>query len=511
AEEKLQALSNAGSHVRAASGCGPVGRRLRGDRLARAFRERRGRRGHAPGSGARRGAHVALRPQRARAGARARRHGTHRRDPARRQRPVLLGDRTRAAARRRRRRPARDGMQQLSRSRARAGVRRAAALAARRRADPHRLRPRRPLLQRAARPADRRVRRDWRAPGVHRASSRRGRRGPPRQRRRRTRARARARRAGPPPLRHRERTAAAHHDARPHRRLRIGPRGLRIEHRSGRRRPGRLLARRRDLGDDAASRCEHARDVRVRAERRDGARRAARPPRPRRRRPGGDLARGLRRHPGRARLRSDPLHGAHPAGGDGRDGRRSRARTAERGAARPPRARRSAAARQHRPAGALMLDLRIERVETLPVALPTRATFAVSGGSVARAGEPSVRVLVKVTASDGTFGWGEATPIPSWTYETLESIATTIDRYLAPVARAIAVWDTDALARAFDRAINRGFSIGAPLAKAAVDVAVHDVLGKALSLPVYALLGGLRAERIPLGWIVSTEGAGGAE
>ncbi|HZO92232.1 MAG TPA: enolase C-terminal domain-like protein [Candidatus Baltobacteraceae bacterium] len=158
-----------------------------------------------------------------------------------------------------------------------------------------------------------------------------------------------------------------------------------------------------------------------------------------------------------------------------------------------------------------MLDLRIERVETLPVALPTRATFAVSGGSVARAGEPSVRVLVKVTASDGTFGWGEATPIPSWTYETLESIATTIDRYLAPVARGIAVWDTDALARAFDRAINRGFSIGAPLAKAAVDVAVHDVLGKALSLPVYALLGGLRAERIPLGWIVSTEGAGGAE
>jgi muconate cycloisomerase len=158
-----------------------------------------------------------------------------------------------------------------------------------------------------------------------------------------------------------------------------------------------------------------------------------------------------------------------------------------------------------------MTELTIARVETLPVALPTRASFAVSGGSVARAGEPSVRVLVKVTASDGTFGWGEATPIPSWTYETLESIATTIDRYLAPAARGIAVWDLDALTRAFDRAINRGFSIGAPLAKAAVDVAVHDLLGKALGLPVYALLGGRRATRIALGWIVSTEGAGGAE
>ena len=126
------------------------------------------------------------------------------------------------------------------------------------------------------------------------------------------------------------------------------------------------------------------------------------------------------------------------------------------------------------------IDLKIARVETFPVALPTLADFAVSGGSVARAGEPSIRVLVKVTADDGTFGWGEATPIPSWTYETLESITSTIDRYLAPVAIGIPVWDFDRLTRAFDRAINRGFSIGMPLAKAAIDVAVYDLLGKAL-------------------------------
>ncbi len=158
-----------------------------------------------------------------------------------------------------------------------------------------------------------------------------------------------------------------------------------------------------------------------------------------------------------------------------------------------------------------MTDLTIARVETLPVALPTLADFAVSGGSVARAGQPSVRVLVKVTASDGTFGWGEATPIPSWTYETLESIATTIDRYLAPVALGIPLWDLDRLTRVFDRAINRGFSIGAPLAKAAVDVAVHDAFGKSLGLPVCALLGARRTERIPLGWIVSSEGGGGRQ
>ncbi len=157
------------------------------------------------------------------------------------------------------------------------------------------------------------------------------------------------------------------------------------------------------------------------------------------------------------------------------------------------------------------IDLKIAKVETFPVALPTIADFAVSGGSVATKGKPSIRVLVKVTADDGTFGWGEATPIPSWTYETLESITTTIDNYLAPVAIGIPVWDTDRLTRAFDRAINRGFSIGMPLAKGAIDVAVWDLLGKALGLPVYALLGGKRVDTIKLGWIVSTEGPGGAE
>jgi len=157
------------------------------------------------------------------------------------------------------------------------------------------------------------------------------------------------------------------------------------------------------------------------------------------------------------------------------------------------------------------IDLKIAKVEVFPVALPTIADFAVAGGSVARKGEPSIRVLCKVTADDGTFGWGEATPIPSWTYETLESITSTIEKYLAPVAIGTPVWDTDGLQRKFDRAINRGFSIGMPLAKAAVDVAVWDLLGKALNMPVYALLGGKQVDEIELAWIVSTEGPGGAE
>ncbi|OQO89349.1 mandelate racemase [Saccharomonospora piscinae] len=147
-------------------------------------------------------------------------------------------------------------------------------------------------------------------------------------------------------------------------------------------------------------------------------------------------------------------------------------------------------------------ELRIERIETFAVALPTLRSFGVSGGAVATVGQPSIRVLVKVSA-DGVCGWGEATPIPAWTYETAESIVTTIDRYLAPAVLGTACWDLDGVTSAFDRAVNRGFTIGAPLAKAAVDTALHDLLGRALGVPVSTLWGQRRRDELTLGWMVS--------
>ncbi|MFF5990542.1 mandelate racemase/muconate lactonizing enzyme family protein [Prauserella flavalba] len=153
-----------------------------------------------------------------------------------------------------------------------------------------------------------------------------------------------------------------------------------------------------------------------------------------------------------------------------------------------------------------MRDLTIDRIETFAVPLPTLRSFGVSGGSVAVAGSPSIRVLVKVSAG-GVPGWGEATPIPAWTYETTESIVTTIDRYLAPAVLGRPCWDLDGVTTAFDRAINRGFTIGSPLAKAAVDMALHDLLGRALGVPVSTLWGRRRRDRITLGWMVSGQTA----
>lgn len=147
-------------------------------------------------------------------------------------------------------------------------------------------------------------------------------------------------------------------------------------------------------------------------------------------------------------------------------------------------------------------DLVIDDVRTYAVGLPTKRSFGVSGGAVTVVGRPTVRILVKVSAG-GTHGWGEATPIPAWTYETAESIFTTIDRYLAPAVLGLPAWQHDKVTSLFDRVINRGLTIGAPLAKGAIDMALHDLVGRALGLPLGVLWGARRCETVQLAWIVS--------
>ncbi|MEU4363612.1 enolase C-terminal domain-like protein [Promicromonospora sp. NPDC023987] len=146
--------------------------------------------------------------------------------------------------------------------------------------------------------------------------------------------------------------------------------------------------------------------------------------------------------------------------------------------------------------------LLIERVDVFAVRLPTKAAFAIAGGTVTSADSTTTRILVRVEAGDHA-GWGEATPTPAWTYETAESIFTTIDRYLGPAIVGHPVWDLDGVARRFDTVINRGISIGAPLAKSAVDLALHDLVGRALGVSVGELWGQRRRDDIELGWIVS--------
>ena len=149
--------------------------------------------------------------------------------------------------------------------------------------------------------------------------------------------------------------------------------------------------------------------------------------------------------------------------------------------------------------------MNIAKVEVFVLGFAFKSTFVLAGGVAGDADTLSHRVLVKLTTASGVTGWGEATPTPRWTYETTETIVSTLRNYLVPAVLGLPVWNLDALHRAMERAINPGVTPGSPLAKSALDVAAHDAWGRTLGVPVYQLLGACRREAFDLTWMISVE------
>jgi muconate cycloisomerase len=152
-----------------------------------------------------------------------------------------------------------------------------------------------------------------------------------------------------------------------------------------------------------------------------------------------------------------------------------------------------------------LADIVIEAIEVTIVNLPCKSTFHLAGGDFSQAGQPTPRALVKVVGSNGVAGWGEVTPCPTWCYETSETITSTLRKYLGPALVGMPAWNLDAICRKMDRVINPGATIGQPLAKSGIDVAVHDMLARTLGVPLYVLLGGKRLDQIQLSYIVSAK------
>lgn len=118
-------------------------------------------------------------------------------------------------------------------------------------------------------------------------------------------------------------------------------------------------------------------------------------------------------------------------------------------------------------------------------------------------GERRYAVFVKITCESGVSGWGESVPIPTWSYETPESVASTLEKYLAPVLIGRNPFDFAGAHQAMNRAIAPSFSTGMPIAKAGVDLALHDLAGRLRGESVAALWGKKPLSRIPLSWTVN--------
>ena len=145
----------------------------------------------------------------------------------------------------------------------------------------------------------------------------------------------------------------------------------------------------------------------------------------------------------------------------------------------------------------------IQSIDVIPLHLPVAQTLTLSRGAATNTSAGAPHILVKITDHAGLVGWGEARPSHRWSYETEETVLTTIRHYLAP---ALLQQDESDIARChsvMDSVIAPGVQIGQPIAKSAVDMALHDLLGKQRGLSIGALLGRGREAPVSLCYVVS--------
>ena len=102
-----------------------------------------------------------------------------------------------------------------------------------------------------------------------------------------------------------------------------------------------------------------------------------------------------------------------------------------------------------------------------------------------------LHVIVRLDGPEGTFGWGEASPLPRFTGETAESIQQMIERGFFPRLRGA---DGANPKEVQDRL--ESIAYGNTAAKAALDMARYDLEARTLGVPEYVLLGGRRRESV---------------
>src|SRR5438067_8432404 len=141
--------------------------------------------------------------------------------------------------------------------------------------------------------------------------------------------------------------------------------------------------------------------------------------------------------------------------------------------------------------------MKITRIETIPIRVPLKAELAIRSG---RGGAHTVSpfLLVKVHTDAGLIGLGEASCTPRWSGEDQVTGAHLIRAYLEPLLLGEDPTRVEALTAKFRLAFAANY-----FTKAAVEMALWDLAGKAAGKPVYELLGGKVREFVPTKWSVS--------
>jgi o-succinylbenzoate synthase len=121
-----------------------------------------------------------------------------------------------------------------------------------------------------------------------------------------------------------------------------------------------------------------------------------------------------------------------------------------------------------------------------------RSQFSIFGGST----DYVESIFVRLTDECGCTGIGETTPMPAYSGVTVAAAETALTQRLLPAVRR-----SDASPRNVHRALDAA-DPGDALAKAAVDIASFDLIGRHFGVPAVEFLGGAVRAEVPLVWVL---------
>jgi L-alanine-DL-glutamate epimerase-like enolase superfamily enzyme len=135
----------------------------------------------------------------------------------------------------------------------------------------------------------------------------------------------------------------------------------------------------------------------------------------------------------------------------------------------------------------------IDKIEVCEVRVPrhSRNRIKTTYGTV-----PDAHFALVLVHSGGVTGVGEAATERWWTGEDAASVRHAVEEFLAPelVGRRVGIRQAVKIMEAA--------TVGHPYAKAAVEIAMWDVLGKLVNKPLYVLLGGGDASPVPVKYVI---------
>lgn len=142
------------------------------------------------------------------------------------------------------------------------------------------------------------------------------------------------------------------------------------------------------------------------------------------------------------------------------------------------------------------INVKITKVTGYQIELPLKEPFVINYATY-----PNMPAFIlKIETDEGITGFGEAVPDEHVNGEHVNGLYETMEHLIAPALITKNPLNINVILEEIDQLI-----INNPSLKAAVDIALHDILGKKANLPLYELLGGKTKDKLSYAKVLSVK------